>query len=76
MTMWISRDKATEVVECCTNRVGLYKGVDVSHVKQLLSEESFERLQKDKIRFLGPNQNTIYPWNVIDYLAEEYEAKA
>lgn len=35
---------------------------------KLLGDEVYGRLQKDKIRFLGPGIDMLYYWNVVDYL--------
>jgi hypothetical protein len=41
-----------------------------SNARALLGDEKWERLQKDRVRFLGPTANTIYPWNIVDYMQD------
>ena len=66
---------AAEVViaKLTDDDVNGYKGVDWSDAQRVLSEESFAKLRGDVVRNKGPDERHVYPWNVVDYLAEEYE---
>ena len=44
--------------------------VEHEQAMKLLGEERFERLLNDPIRRLGPEEKTVYPWNVVDYLMQ------
>jgi len=48
-----------------------YQGVQLDEIAKLLSVEQYAKLIDDPIRGIGPTRDSIYPWNVIDYLMEE-----
>jgi hypothetical protein len=48
--------------------------VDRKVVLDLLGENRFNELTNDKIRCLGPTKDTVYPWNVVDYLTRSEPA--
>lgn len=64
----MTRDEAKLLVDAITFRVQQYQAVTIVHARQLLGEERFAKLQQDKVRNLGPDAATLYPWNVLDYL--------
>lgn len=43
-------------------------GVHVDDVRRLLGDTTFEKLKRDVIRRLGHDAESVYPWNVADYL--------
>ena len=44
------------------------KGIPLEVVKDLMPDHQFVKLLDDPIRNKGPKPETLYPWNVIDYL--------
>jgi hypothetical protein len=66
----MTRDEAKELVAPFIVYQGEYQSVQLKDAKSLLGDERFERLLHDPIRRLGPAIGTVYPWNVVDYLAQ------
>ena len=64
----VRRAIAADEVQLATVEVNGYQAVDKLDALRLLGEERLAELLADKIRCLGPTKDTIYPWNVIDYL--------
>lgn len=65
----MTRDEAKQQVDQFTQQHGQYSYVNYGDAKAILGDDRFERLLKDKVRWQGPLPATVYPWNVIDYLA-------
>ena len=65
------RSEASAMVDAVAILVGPYKGVGLEQVESLLGVDRTTRLLADPIRRLGPNTETVYSWNVVDYLANE-----
>jgi hypothetical protein len=66
----MTREEAYALVAKCTFRIGPFKAVTLISCQQLLTESAFKRMQKDPLRKHGPSKDTVYPWNVVDYLVE------
>jgi hypothetical protein len=67
----VPRPKAQTIVDAVTISVEQYKAVDFGVCIRLLGPERFLMLRADPIRRLGPKVETVYPWNVVDYLSCE-----
>ena len=65
----VTRPVAQQMVDAVTISVAQYKAVGFCDCLQLLGPERFLTLRSDPIRRLGPKSETVYPWNVIDYLS-------
>lgn len=70
----LTREQATECVSRHEFRIDQYRAVPRSLAKKLLGLR-YELLLIDPIRNIGPTKETVYPWNVIDYLSEQYPRK-
>ena len=64
----LTREQATAVVAPHVIMVKQYQAVPKTVAFQILGDERYLRLMADKIRNLGPNEETVYPWNVVDYV--------
>ena len=67
----VPRSEAQAIVDAVTFMVEQFKAVDFSDCIRLLGPERFLLLRSDPIRRLGPKSETVYPWNLVDYLACE-----
>ncbi len=67
----LTRDQAAEIVSCHTFMHEQYKAVSFYSCHQLLGDR-FDLLLKDQVRNKGPTAESIYPWNVIDYMVPNY----
>ena len=65
----LERSDAELLVKNVTTRIGIYAAVKMEDARDLLGADDFMRMCKDPIRNLGPNTETFYPWNVVDYLS-------
>lgn len=63
----MTREEATAIVAKHEFRIDQYRAVSHASCVELLGE-TFAVLLRDPIRKLGPTKDTVYPWNVIDYL--------
>ena len=64
----MNRSDAERIAAPFVQQINQYQAIPYDSVKQLLGEETFATLLADKVRGCGPTRDTIYPWNVIDYL--------
>ena len=64
----MTRDEVLFVIEPFIETIGNYQCIPLATVEALLGKERAAALLKDPIRKLGPTKDTIYPWNVADYL--------
>jgi hypothetical protein len=65
----MNRQEAELLVAPHIFNVEQYQSVSRNDVLEMLGEELYgNKLLRDPIRNLGPTRETIYPWNVIDYL--------
>jgi hypothetical protein len=51
-----------------THKVNGYSAITHDDAKSILGELLFERMLADKVKGIGPTPDTVYPWNVRDYL--------
>jgi len=66
----MTRHEANAIVEQIAFRVDQYAAVSWLGAQLLLGEHVHE-LANDPIRCCGPTINSVYPWNVADYLVRE-----
>lgn len=71
----MTRSEAQSVVDSVTFMVDQFKAVDFADCIRLLGPERFLMLRSDPIRRLGPRPETVYPWNLVDYLSCENPRK-
>ena len=64
----MTRSDAEKIVAPLIQQIGQYQAVSLAAARQLLGDELFESLASDKVRGCGPTRETIYPWNVADYV--------
>ncbi len=64
-----SREENQLVVDEYTFYVGRYMAVKHDDALQMLGEKVFALMMSDKVRCHGPTVDTVFPWNVVDYLA-------
>jgi hypothetical protein len=64
----MSRDEATVVVHQLIVTIDGYAGVPLAEAEKVLGEARYAAMMADKIRSKGPTTETVYPWNVVDYL--------
>lgn len=67
----LSRVEAQIAVDNVTYHVGVFAAVSHKDCLRLLGESRFSLLVADPVRNLGPVPQTVYPWNVVDYLSSE-----
>lgn len=67
----VPRSEAQAIVDAVTFSVDQFKAVDFFDCLRLLGPERFLMLRSDPIRRLGPRTETVYPWNLVDYLSCE-----
>jgi hypothetical protein len=65
----MNRDKAEEFTKQVTVDIRGFKAVAKSDAKKLLACERYRLLMLDPIKRVGPTNDSIYPWNVVDYLS-------
>lgn len=65
----MNRDKAEEYTKEVTIDINGFKAVLKSDAMKLLACERYRLLLLDPIKRIGPSKDSIYPWNVIDYLS-------
>lgn len=66
----LNREQAAVIVGGHTFMHKQYKAVTFYSCKQILGDR-FDLLLADPIRRLGPTAESIYPWNVVDYMIHE-----
>ncbi len=66
----LSREQAAAIVRGHTFQHGEYQAVSFYSCHQILGDR-FDLLRADPVRGKGPTPDTIYPWNVIDYMIHE-----
>lgn len=64
----MTREEAAAILGPYIARIEQYEAVPLKDAATILGDEVFGRLRADKIRCLGPTPDTVYPWNVIDYM--------
>lgn len=64
----MDRAEAQKIVDTYVFKVEQYRAVSHMDALKLLGENRFGRLMDDAIRGVGPTKDTIYPWNVVDYM--------
>lgn len=62
-----SRGEAEAAIAPLVRQHGQYKYVRADDARVFLGSIRFGRLQRDRVRGLGPLPDTFYPWNVADY---------
>jgi hypothetical protein len=70
-----TRAEFYEAVSIYSTQIRGYAAVRHADAKALLGDEWFAKLMADKIRRLGPTDNSVYPWNVTDYLQMKHQAE-
>lgn len=66
----MTRPEAQAAVDAATIKVDQFSAVLKSEAATLLGEARYTSLMADRLRSAGPNAETIYSWNVVDYLDE------
>ena len=64
----MNRSDAENIVAPLIQQIGQYQAVSLAAAQQVLGDELFKALTADKVRGCGPTHDTIYPWNVADYV--------
>lgn len=64
----MDRKEAEQQVAPYVTRIRQFQAVSHADALALLGEERFERMLKSPIRSLGPTPETVYPWNVADFI--------
>jgi len=67
----VPRPEAQEMVNAVTIHMSQCHAVSFDDCEKLLGKTQFAKLKADPIRRLGPVPETVYPWNVVDYLSCE-----
>jgi hypothetical protein len=67
----MERNDAWKEVDTNTGYVNNLKAVSIDACRKLLGPERLLMLLSDPIRSTGPNEDSVYPWNVVDYLCNE-----
>ena len=67
----IDREYAQRLVDAVTDRRSQYAAVTRDDALDLLGGDRMDILLTDKVRNLGPTADTLYPWNVVDYLSQD-----
>ena len=62
----MNRSDAEALVAPYVVAVNQYHAVSHDAARKLLGDEAFGALLRDRIRGLGPTNDTLYPWNVAD----------
>lgn len=65
----MNRDKAEEYTKQVTINIRGFKAVLKDDAKKLLACERYRLIMLDPIKRIGPCADSIYPWNVVDYLS-------
>lgn len=65
------REKTESIVARYMQQDGKYQVVSRADAKMLLGDDLYDRLLHDRIRNAGPSPDSLYPWNVVDYLQNE-----
>jgi hypothetical protein len=71
VTQLLTREQAQKIVDEHIFYVGDCKAVSFESCRVLLGADRFLMLLGDPIRNKGPQAQTVYPWNVVDYLCNE-----
>ena len=71
MTQILTREQAQKRVNESTFFVGKLKAVSLESCRVMLGSDRFAMLIADAIRNKGPMAQTVYPWNLVDYLCNE-----
>jgi hypothetical protein len=66
----MDRTTATEIVFALTYKTRGIKAVSMPDCQKLLGDR-LGLLLSDQIRNKGPDKDSVYPWNVVDYLCHE-----
>lgn len=64
----MTREEADAIVNQHVFQVDQYQAVRREQAMAIIGDVRYERLCNDRVRNLGPNDETLYPWNVSDYL--------
>jgi len=67
----MDRKDAQKIVDEVTIKVNQFKAVSLEDCLRLLETQKFLLLRQDPIRRAGPSKETVYPWNVVDYLQKD-----
>jgi hypothetical protein len=67
----VPRLVAQETVDAVTFKVEQYSAVSFEDCLRLLGSVRFLAMRADPIRRLGPVAETVYPWNLVDYMSCE-----
>lgn len=67
------RKQAEQLVKDKQEVNNRYSCVSYTNCTFLLGRLRFEALLADPIRRYGPTPDTVYSWNVVDYLCKEIE---
>lgn len=63
-----AREKAQQIVLPYIKQYEQYHCLSLEDARTILGPTYFDIMMADKVKNLGPIKNTIYYWNVIDYL--------
>ena len=66
----MQREEAERQLAPYVRSIAQYSCVTKCDAQKLLGDKTFAVLLADKIRGVGPTEDTIYSWNVVDFLAE------
>jgi hypothetical protein len=67
------RAECERIVAAHTTRVEQYAAVSRDDARRLLGDDVYAKLTADRIRNLGPSPETLYPWNVADFLQHKIQ---
>lgn len=67
----VPRPVAQQCVDAVTFKVEQYSAVSFDDCLRLLGTIRFLAMRSDPIRRLGPVAETVYPWNLVDYMSSE-----
>jgi len=63
----LTRDQANLIVEGHTFMHEQYQAVSYDSCRQIIGDR-IDLLLSDPIRCKGPTKETVYPWNLVDYM--------
>lgn len=69
----MERKEALDIVKPFIVKHNQYTVVSRMDTKSLIGSDKYDILLKDKIRNLGPSSDSIYYWNVVDYVQSSVE---
>lgn len=64
----LTKEEAEAMVQPYIFKIQQYQAVSYAAVCEILGPDGLAQLKADKIRNLGPTEETVYPWNVVSML--------